>query len=53
MASSCLVKKILADFLSRFHLLNYVLKHATDPTRKRSTVSITSLIAQSILLKPQ
>ena len=35
MASSRPLTKILADFLFRFYLLNYVLKHATNHTQHR------------------
>ena len=35
MAGSRLLTKILADFLSGFYLLNYVLKHATNHTQTR------------------
>ena len=35
MASSNLLTKILADFLSGFYLLNYVLKHATNLIQNR------------------
>jgi len=35
MASSRLLKKILSDFLFRYYLLNYRLKHATNHIQNR------------------